>query len=166
MATTKTRTEFETRIDIPADSRTEVIALLNERLADAFDLYGQVKQAHWLVRGSDFAQLHELYDEVAEAVLPFVDELAERIGTLGGHAQGTVRMAAEASTLDEYPDDAVDGRETLEVVADRLAACAAGTRAAVDKTEELGDMATSDLFIEITRALDKQLWFVEAHLQR
>jgi starvation-inducible DNA-binding protein len=166
MAATKTRTDFETRIDIPADSRSELVALLNARLADAADLYTQLKQAHWTVRGSDFAQLHKLYDEAAQAVLPFVDELAERAGTLGGRAQGTVRMAAEASSLDEFPEDAIEDAETLDVVADRLAACAAGTRAAVERSEELGDMATSDLFIEITRALDKQLWFVEAHLQR
>ena len=125
MATTKARTEFTTRIDIGEDARSELVDLLNARLADAFDLYAQAKQAHWIVRGSDFFQLHELYDGVAEAVLPLVDEIAERVGQLGGAARGTVRMAAEATSLDEYPDDAIDGSETLEVVADRLAVCAA-----------------------------------------
>ena len=97
------RSEFTTRIDIGEDARSELVELLNARLADAFDLYGQAKQAHWIVRGSDFFQLHELYDGVAEAVLPLVDEIAERVGQLGGAARGTVRMAAEATSLDEYP---------------------------------------------------------------
>src|SRR5262245_40757298 len=112
---------FATRIDIPEETREKMIELLNARLADSFDLYSQLKQAHWLVRGSDFTQLHELYDTVAEPVLEFVDTIAERATALGGVALGTARMAAGATTLDEYPLDAISGKATIEVVADRLA---------------------------------------------
>lgn len=163
---TKTRTTFETRIDIPEDAREKLVELLNARLADTFDLYSQLKQAHWNVKGVEFFQLHELYDEVAETVLPFVDEIAERATALGGLALGTARMAAEATSLDEYPLDAVDGPETIEAVADRLAAYAAAVREAIDTSDELGDQATADLFTEVSRAIDKHLWFVEAHVQR
>jgi starvation-inducible DNA-binding protein len=164
MATQTTRT-FETRIDIPEDAREKLIELLNARLADCFDLYSQLKQAHWNVKGRDFIQLHELYDEVAESVLEFVDTIAERATTLGGLALGTARMAAEATTLDEYPIDVVDGNETAAVVADRLAAFGAAARAGIDEADELGDMDTADLFTEVSRSIDKHLWFVEAHLQ-
>jgi starvation-inducible DNA-binding protein len=164
--TTKTARMFETRIDLDAATREKLVALLNERLADTFDLYSQLKQAHWSVRGSDFIQLHELYDTVAESVFGFVDELAERATALGGLATGTVRMAAEASSLDEYPLDAISGEDTLHVVADRLAAYGAAVREAIEVSDsELGDIDTSDLFTEISRAVDKHLWFVEAHLQ-
>jgi starvation-inducible DNA-binding protein len=163
---TKTKTTFETRIDIPENAREKLVELLNARLADTFDLYSQLKQAHWNVKGVEFFQLHELYDEVAETVLPFVDEIAERATALGGLALGTARMAAEATTLDEYPLDAVDGPETIEAVADRLAAYAAAVREAIDTSDELGDQATADLFTEVSRAIDKHLWFVEAHVQR
>jgi starvation-inducible DNA-binding protein len=164
MATQTGRT-FETRIDISADAREKLVELLNVRLADSFDLYSQLKQAHWNVKGSDFIQLHELYDTVAESVLEFVDTIAERATALGGLAHGTARMAAEATTLDEYPVDAVTGEETVEVVADRLAAFGASAREAIDTATELGDMDTADLFTEVSRAIDKHLWFVEAHLQ-
>ena len=164
--TTKTAHMFETRIDLEAATREKLVELLNARLADTFDLYGQLKQAHWNVKGSDFIQLHLLYDQVAESVLGFVDEIAERATALGGLATGTVRMAAEASSLDEYPLDAVSGEETVRVVADRLAAYGAAVRSAADAAEsELGDLDTQDLFVEISRAIDKHLWFVEAHLQ-
>src|ERR671935_710398 len=108
MATPTQRT-FATRIDIPEASRENLVALLNARLADTFDLYSQLKQAHWNVKGSDFIQLHELYDDVAESVLEYVDTIAERATALGGLALGTARMAAAASTLDEYPADSVGG---------------------------------------------------------
>ena len=92
--TTDTRLTFPTRIDIPAESREVLVELLNARLADAFDLYSQLKQAHWNVKGSDFIQLHALYDTVAADVIDFVDLIAERATALGGLALGTARLAA------------------------------------------------------------------------
>jgi starvation-inducible DNA-binding protein len=165
MATKTKQRTFPTRNDLPEDARAELVELLNARLADAFDLYGQLKQAHWNVKGPDFIQLHELYDTVAESVLGYVDEIAERATALGGLARGTVRMAAEASTLDEYDEAAVAGPDTVEVVADRLAAFGKAVRGGIEQGEEHGDMDTADLFTEISRAIDKHLWFVEAHLQ-
>src|SRR6266508_4480711 len=119
---TPTRRTFTTRVDIPEASREQLVPLLNARLADSFDLYSQLKQAHWNVKGSDFIQLHELYDTVAESVLEYVDMIAERATALGGLALGTARMAAEASTLDEYPVGAVEGMDSVNAIADRLAA--------------------------------------------
>ena len=163
---TKTARMFDTRNDLDPASREKLVELLNARLADTSDLYSQLKQAHWNVKGSDFIQLHELYDTIAESVLGFVDEIAERATALGGLATGTVRMAAGATSLDEYPLDAIACVDTVQVVADRLAAYGAAVREAIEVTDsELGDMDTSDLFIEISRVIDKHLWFVEAHLQ-
>ena len=165
MAATKNKTVmFATRNDLSEDAREQLVELLNARLADTFDLYGQLKQAHWNVKGSDFIQLHELYDAIAADVLGYVDEIAERATSLGGLALGTVRMAGAVSTLDEYPLDATAGKDTVEVVADRLAAYGAGVREAIDTAEELEDANTADLFTEVSRAIDKHLWFVEAHL--
>jgi len=162
---TKTKRSFDTRIDIPEESREKLVELLNARLADSFDLYSQLKQAHWNVKGSDFIQLHVLYDDVAERVLGYVDEIAERATALGGLALGTVRMAADATTLEEYPDDAIAGMDSVEAIADRLAAYGEAVRTATDKAVELEDQDTADLFTEVSRAIDKDLWFVEAHLQ-
>jgi len=163
--TLDTSRTFSTRIDVAAEAREELVELLNARLADAFDLYSQLKQAHWNVKGSDFMQLHQLYDAVAADVLEHVDLIAERATALGGLALGTARLAASASSLEEYPLDAVAGLDTVTVIADRLAAYGRAIRAEIDKTSELGDQDTADLFTEVSRAIDKDLWFVEAHLQ-
>lgn len=162
MATPRT---FKTRIDLPADRRDKLIALLNQHLADTFDLYGQSKQAHWNVKGPQFHQLHELFDDLAGQVEDYVDLIAERVTALGGTALGTVRMAAGASRLAEYPLDAGDSMQFVEALAVRFAALAATTRAAIDAADELGDADTADLFTEVSRGLDKSLWFLEAHLQ-
>lgn len=157
---------FESRIDLPQQNRRQLIDLLNGRLADLSDLSTQTKQAHWNVKGSDFFQLHELYDQLFDEVLPLIDTVAERATTLGGEALGTVRMAAAASTLPEFPSDAYGSIESVEALADRYAVIAKALRAAIDESERLGDMDTNDLFIEVSRVIDKHLWFLEAHLQK
>jgi starvation-inducible DNA-binding protein len=142
-----------------------MVALLNQQLADTFDLYGQAKQAHWNVKGPQFHQLHELFDDLADQVSGYVDLIAERATALGGTALGTVRMAAEASRLTEYPLDAGGSLQHVEALAERFAALAATTRSAIEAAEKEGDAATADLLTEVSRGLDKSLWFLEAHLQ-
>jgi DNA-binding ferritin-like protein len=112
---------FTTRIDIAEPTRRQLIELLNARLADTFDLYSQLKQAHWNVKGSDFIQLHELYDAIAADVLKHVDTIAERATALGGLALGTARQVAGASTFDEYPLNDVAGPRTISAIAIGLA---------------------------------------------
>jgi starvation-inducible DNA-binding protein len=156
---------YKTRIDIPAAQRKKTIKLLQAGLADAVDLFTQVKQAHWNVKGPNFIALHELFDKVAEIVEEQGDMLAERITALGGRADGTARVAAGQSAIPEFPLNLETGRDFVAAVADRLAAFGASARAGIDAAAKLGDAGTSDLFTEISREIDKQLWFVEAHLQ-
>jgi len=155
-----------TRIDIPAEQRKKLVALLNGQLADTLDLYSQTKFAHWNVKGSDFIQLHLFYDTLAEHVIAFVDVIAERATTLGGTALGTTRMSAKASTLDEFPMTALNGMDSVTALAERFAAYAESTRQAIEESEKLEDDDTSDLFTEVSRQVDKDLWFLEAHLQK
>ena len=160
----KTRT-FRTSIDLAPDVRQSCISLLNARLADTFDLYSQLKQAHWNVKGMDFIQLHELFDEVAERTLVYVDDIAERAIELGGYATGTARMASASSSLPEYPTNATNGVEHLAAVVERMAMYGKNVRQCIDQADDLEDKDTADLFTEISRAVDKDLWFLEAHLQ-
>ncbi len=158
-------TTFKTRNDIKLDVRQQVIEILNAQLADTFDMVSLIKQAHWNIKGPQFIALHKLLDELADGIMGYVDMIAERITALGGLAKGTVRMTAEASRLDPYPQDLVNDMATVNFLADQMASLAANTRAAANQTEELGDMGTNDLFIEVVRDLDKWLWFLEAHTQ-
>src|SRR5215468_8910328 len=155
----------KTSIDLDVDKREQMVALLNQQLADTFDLYSQTKQAHWNVKGPQFFQLHELFDKLATELLDHVDTIAERSTTLGGTALGTARMAAAKSRLPEYSAETVGGRESVEALVGRYAGLAATTRAAIDRADEFGDADTADLFTGVSRGLDKSLWFLEAHLQ-
>jgi starvation-inducible DNA-binding protein len=156
---------YPTKNDLAEAIRAKVIELCNARLADAVDLQTQMKQAHWNVKGPSFFQLHELFDKINEDVEEYVDELAERVVQLGGVAQGTARQAVKRSTLPEYPATIAAGREHVEAVSTVLAAFGAKARAAIEASAELRDADTADLFTEISRGVDKWLWFVESHAQ-
>ncbi len=156
---------YATRIDIPSETRIQIITLLNQTLALTLDLKTQVKQAHWNVKGMNFYQLHQLFDAIASQVEEYSDLIAERVTTLGGMAMGTVRIAAQASTLPEFPFEITDGKDHVAALADRLAIYAQFMRNAIAQTTDLGDADTADIYTEISRAVDKDLWFLEAHLQ-
>ncbi len=156
---------FRTKNDLPESTRGRMIDLLNARLADCKDLETQIKQAHWNVKGPNFIGLHELFDKIHGDVGEYVDELAERAVQLGGVALGTARQVAQRSTLPEYPLHAADGQSHVEALSTVLAVFGKTARKAIEEANELGDLDTADLFTEVSRGIDKWLWFVEAHQQ-
>ena len=157
---------YATRNSLPAAAREQVAGLLNRRLADAIDLLSQCKQAHWNVKGPQFIALHKLFDEVHASVTDYVDQIAERVVQLGGIAEGTIRVAAERSELDEYPIVMADGADHVKCLSVALAAFGSRMRFAVQEMDELEDVGSADLCTQVSRGIDQWLWFVEAHLQK
>jgi starvation-inducible DNA-binding protein len=156
---------YATKNDLPEATRTEAIRLLNQRLAECIDLEAQCKQAHWNVKGPAFIALHKLFDDVYEAVGEYSDLLAERIVQLGGVAEGTVGVVAERSTLVDYPLVLSTGAEHVAALSDALAMFGRAIRLGIDEMNDLHDADSVDILTEISRGIDKWLWFVEAHQQ-
>ena len=156
---------FKTKNDLSEGVRIKAIKLLNARLADCMDLQTQTKQAHWNVKGPNFIALHELFDKINEEVEDYVDDIAERAVQLGGVAEGTARVVAQAEFTGGVPVAGLDGRSHVEALSSALAAFGKLARKAIDDANEFGDLDTADLFTEVSRGIDKWLWFVEAHLQ-
>lgn len=155
---------LKTRIDLPEGARSGAVALLNQQLANLFDLHSQTKHAHWNVKGPQFWSMHKLFDELADKVDDAVDEVAERLTGLGGVANGTARQSAAASKLAEYPAGAFHGVAAIKAVADAFGTAGNSVRAAIDAADELGDAVTTDLLTRIGGELDASLYFLEAHL--
>lgn len=152
-----------TKNSLSANARKKITAALAPVLADAQDLYSQVKQAHWNVRGPSFIALHELFDQIATDVNAAVDEIAERIVQLGEMTQGTVRASAKASRLKEYPLTVRDEAKHVEALSTALATFSKHCRDTIQEIEDHGDVVTEDLLTGVARTNDKNLWFVEAH---
>jgi starvation-inducible DNA-binding protein len=153
-----------TRNDIPAAARAKLVDLLQARLADAIDLQLRIKSSHWNVKGPTFIALHELFDKIVGEVAGYVDDIAERSVELGGTADGAAGTVAKTSSLPAAPRKLATETDHVTAVADALAAFGKSARAAIDASGKLGDADTADLFTEISRGVDKWLWFVESHL--
>jgi starvation-inducible DNA-binding protein len=146
-------------------TRSRSVALLNRHLAAAIDLHARVKEAHWNVRGPAFTAIHEVFDEVADVVEEYSDKIADRVATLGGQTEGTVQTAAKRSFLEVYRLRVADAADHIAAVTTALASFGDSVRIAIDQSDSFGDIDTSDLFTEISRGIDYQLWLVESHSQ-
>jgi starvation-inducible DNA-binding protein len=156
---------IQTKNTQPLKARKEIVDLFNGLLADATDLRSQAKQAHWNVKGDNFIALHLLFDEIATALLPLQDEIAERAVQLGGEVKGTLRQAASATSLPEYLQGAADSSAHVDALSSALAAFGTSLREGIEACDKAEDMASQDILIEAQRVVDKYVWFVEAHQQ-
>jgi starvation-inducible DNA-binding protein len=158
-------TQYHIHNDLAENAKAVSISILNARLADAIDLALLTKQAHWNIKGANFIALHEMIDGFRTELDSHADTMAERVVQLGGTALGTTQVVAGSTTLAPYPTDIYSSTDHLVALTERYAETARAVRAAIDATAEAGDADTADLFTAFSRALDKQLWFLEAHLQ-
>jgi len=156
---------YQSRNDLPSNAKAVSIGVLNARLADAIDLALLTKQAHWNIKGPQFIALHEMIDGFRTELDTHVDTMAERVVQLGGTALGTSQVVAAATTLAPYPTDIYTTKDHLAALIERYGSVANQVRAAIDETADAGDADTADLFTAFSRALDKALWFLEAHVQ-
>jgi len=155
-----------TSVSIPEKTRIELVTALNMSLASTADLYNQLKQAHWNVKGPNFISLHKLFDDIASGMLSQSDTIAERVTSLGGSTLATTQMIGENTQLRAYPSDIFSEQAHLEHLIHNIAILGELTRNNIKQATELGDDATADIYIQLARFLDKHLWFLEAHLQK
>jgi starvation-inducible DNA-binding protein len=154
----------KTRNDLPSNLKNAVVGMLNARLADAIDLALATKQAHWNLRGPQFIAVHEMLDGFRAELDAHVDAMAERIVQLGGVAAGTTQAVAGSTALEAYPQDIVKIEDHLTALADRYGKTANSARAGIGTADEADDADSADILTAYSRALDKSLWFIEAHL--
>ncbi len=155
----------QTKNDLPGNAKKVAIELLNARLADGIDLALLTKQAHWNLKGPQFIAIHELLDEFRKQIDGHVDTIAERVVQLGGTALGTTQTVSKSSTLPPYPTDIYAIKDHLNALIEHYGLVANAVRKAVGEADEAGDPDTADIFTQVSRDLDKSLWFLEAHIQ-
>lgn len=153
-----------TSVDLQEKVREELITVLNKTLANTIDLYLALKQAHWNVKGATFIGIHKLFDDIAEEVEDQVDVIAERITALGGTAFGTLQAVAATTELTAYPTNIFTAEHHIQQISEHIANISSEARRLINHTGDAGDMATADIYTDLTKLLDKNLWFLQAHL--
>lgn len=155
---------WKTRNDVPGNAKQTAIAVLQGALVDTIDLYNATRQAHWNVKGPGFIALHEMFATFYADLQETADDMAERIVQLGGIANGTTQALAAGTRLAPYPATLLGGLDHVAALAERYAQVAKTLRGGIDQTAEAGDADTADLLTGASRAIDKKLWMLEAHL--
>jgi len=158
-------TMHKTHVDLKSNTKSTSIGILNARLAEAIYLALLTKQAHWNLKGPQFIAIHEMLDQFRSEVDGHVDIIAERVAQLGGTALGTTQVVAKATPLPPYPTDIFKIKDHLNQLIEHYGLAANSVRKAIDEADEAGDKGTADIFTAFSRALDKSLWFLEAHVQ-
>src|SRR5580704_10871428 len=143
----------KTRNTLPPHVRKKAIGVLNGAVAELFDLFARIKQAHWNVRGTTFIGLHKLLDEFADRIMEHIDLAAERATALGGIVEGTLRESAKHSQLKkkEEPPSISGISDWIHELADIHAASGEHIRVNVKRLAWTGDFATADLLTDILR---------------
>jgi starvation-inducible DNA-binding protein len=162
---TASRRQHKTRNNLDSNAKAVAMALLNARVADSIDLALITKQAHWNLKGRQFIGIHEMLDGFRTQIDDFTDTMAERVVQLGGTALGTSQVVVKATGLKPYPTDIYAVEDHLHALIEAYGNVANAIRTSIAEADEAGDADTADIFTEVSRGLDKQLWFLEAHLQ-
>lgn len=150
---------------LEVDARREIAEALNPLLADTTILRALYKKTHWLMRGATFYQLHLLMDAHAEAQDKLVDEIAERIQTLGAIAVGDPRHAAELTSIPRPPDGAEEVPAMLSRLLDAHETVIGAARELAGRADELDDHVSNDLLgSRVLPTNELQVWFVAEHL--
>lgn len=142
-------------------SHAKIIRLLNDNLADAIHFNTQCKVAHWNVSGPDFLQFHELFDKIYVVSGEWPDLIAERIAQLDGIAKANLNSIVENTSLKSYDERVTDGMEHTKLLSQHLRKFLEG----VKRTSKTVDEDTRDMLGEISRSVEKYLWFLESYLK-
>ncbi len=156
---------YKSPSQLPEDARVKIAETLNARLADGLDLHGQIKVAHWNIKGPQFASLHPLFETFATSLGAHNDTLAERAVTLGARAYGTVRHVAKTSRLSEYPQETTRDLDHVKLLAERFDKYLEGARESRAVADKSGDTDTVDILTGIITEFEKNAWFLRASLE-
>lgn len=153
-----------TALDMPTESRKKLAAILNQTLADLSDLKSHAKQAHWNLRGENFISYHKLADKIADEADASADMVAERCAQIGGYVYGLLSHAVKNTSVPTFPEDVSDEEDCMDALLESVSHICNSCRENIAATQELSDQATSDMYIDITRAFDKLAWMLNASL--
>src|SRR5271170_4446026 len=150
---------------LSAKIRADMVAQLNQLMADSITLRDMYKKHHWQVSGPTFYQLHLLFDKHFDEQLEIVDTIGERVQLLGGVTIAMGGDVAEIARIQSPPR----GREEVPVQISRLLeAHKLIIQSCLDIAEaasKAGDQGTNDLVVsDVLRHNELQSWFIAQHL--
>jgi len=150
-------------IGISEENRISIAQELKHLLADSYTLYLQTHNFHWNVTGPQFQTLHMMFEEHYTELAQAVDDIAERIRTLGVPAPGTYKSFADLSSIEEV-DGVPSAMEMVEILTHSHEQVVKTARTALEKAQEGGDESSAALISDRMRVHEKTAWMLRAML--
>lgn len=152
-------------IGLDSENAQQVVNLLNELLANYQIYYQNLRGFHWNVRGNRFFVLHAKFEELYNDAIEKVDEIAERILTLGGVPLHSYAAYAKVATL-KAKENVTDGDACLRAVVEDVQVLLKQEREILSVAAEIGDDGTQDVFSSYVSSQEKLLWMLDAYLNQ
>lgn len=147
------------------ESENKVVAkVLNQLLADEHVLYIKTRNAHWNVEGADFHQQHLFFESIYTELEVTIDDVAERVRSIGHYAVGTMKEYLELSHLNEMTHVKNDSKGYIKELLSDFESIIMMIRSNLEKDEVQNDAATEDFLISIIAAHEKTAWMLRSHL--
>ncbi|WP_342553206.1 DNA starvation/stationary phase protection protein [Paenibacillus sp. FSL R7-0652] len=154
---------IQTNQNTSAANTAKLQEVLNRQIAGWSVLYTKLHNFHWYVKGPHFFTLHAKFEELYNLTTANMDEVAERLLTIGGRPSATMAEQLRLSPIQEAEGQFSAEQMVEQVVAD-LNKMLSVIRQGIDEAGEAGDNATEDMMIGFTAALDKEIWMLNAFL--
>lgn len=156
---------MKVNIGISEKNRAAVAASLNQLLADEHILYNKTRNYHWSIEGPSFMEFHKLYEAQYTALAETIDQIAERIRTIGHFAEGRLKEIIKLATLDEpeAPTDQAKQIENLET--DHETMIIKLRKLIKDFDEKYKDIGSSDFVTGLLKEHEKMAWMLRSYLR-
>lgn len=161
----KSEAESDINIGMGANACKEVAACLGHLLSETYLLQLKTQYYHWNVTGPHFAALHTLFGAQYDAIALAVDEIAERIRSIGHTTPGTFAEFLSASSVKEDKSLPGSWEEMVENLAAANEQVARNTREWLGKVQKAGDEGSADLLIRRMQEHEKAAWMLRSHVR-
>lgn len=148
---------------VQVQEKTQVIEILNKQLSNNTVLWTKLHNFHWYVKGPNFFSLHAKFEELYNSTGVAVDELAERILTIGGEPIAKLTEALEESSIDEG-EYGLDAKQMVKQLTEDFDVIVAELNQGVKVADEAGDDRTADMFTGLAQDFEKNNWMLKSYL--
>jgi DNA-binding ferritin-like protein (oxidative damage protectant) len=153
-------------IGIDDKNKEEVIKILTVLLADEYVLYTKVRNYHWNVVGIQFNDLHKFFESLYEELNEYIDEIAERIRSLGGKTTATLTEFLKITRIKEHPGEFPDAKKMIENLLTDYETIIRNLREdVVNVGDRFKDLGTADFLTELMVKHEKTAWMLRSFLQ-
>ena len=150
---------------ISTEDRAKIVESLSTVLADAYMLYLKTHNFHWNVTGPMFSSLHVMFEEQYTEQWTALDDIAERIRSLGHFAPATYKRYAELSSITEEAN-VLSAKDMIRQLVDGNEILTRTLRAGVKVADELDDFPTADMLTTRMDVHEKNAWMLRSFLEQ